>query len=333
MNAARWTRAGVGLWVVWASGCASHADRDADDTPHAVVDVQIDSVRVATVAAEVQLAGTTQALRQETVGAPIPGRVAAFQVLEGDAVQAAQVVARIETEESAAALRGAERLLDDATGDAARSRAQDELARARAARTWVDVRAPFDGVVSVRHLHEGEWSAAGAPILTVVDLHSLVFVGRAPAPVLARLRTGQEAGLRFPGVPDRSYRARVEAIAPALDPESQTAAVRCRILDGDAGLRADLFGSAAVVVDVRRDAACVPARALRRDDETGACDVVEAVGDSLAVVRAVQTGVESGGLVEITGGAVRPGMHVLVVGAHGLPDSTRIRAVAADAAP
>lgn len=333
MSAVHWRTAAVVLWIASASGCASNSGNETEGAPHALVDVQIDSVRVATVAARVEIAGTTQALRQETVGAPISGRVAELAVLEGDAVRPAQVVARIETEESAAALRGAERLADDAADETARIRAQSELARARAARTWVDVRAPFDGVVSVRHLHEGEWSAAGAPIVTVIDLHSLVFVGRAPGPVLARLRSGQEAALRFPGMPDRTYRARVEAIAPAVDAESQTAAVRCRILDRDTGLRADLFGSAEVVVDVRRDAACVPARAVRRDDETGVCTVVEAVGDSLAVVRTVQAGVESDGLVEITGDVVRPGMHVVVVGAHGLPDSTRIRAVAPDPAP
>lgn len=334
MNAIKCRAAAVAWLVLAAAGCASHSDDEAaENAPRAIVDVQIDTVRVATVAARVQIAGATQALRQETIGAPIAGRVAELAVLEGDRVLPAAIVARIETEESAAALRGAERLVDDAADDPSRTTAQEDLARARAARTWVDVRAPFAGVVATRHLHAGEWTAAGAPLLTVVDLNSLVFVGRVPGPTLARVRAGQDAELRFPAVPGRVFHARVDAIAPAVDPQTQTAAVRFRILDHDTGLRADLFGSADVVVDVRRDAICVPARALRRDDETGECAIVEAVGDSLAVLRAVQAGVESDGLVEISGDAVRSGMHVVAVGAHGLPDSTAIRAVTPDAAP
>ena len=142
---------------------------------------------------------------------------------------------------------------------------------------------------------------------------------------MSRVHAPQEAVIRFPAWPGRVFPARVESAAPAVDPTSQAAEVRLRFTERATPLRVDLFGAADVVVDVYRDALCVPRRALRHDDETGASSVVEAVGDSLAVVRSVVPGVEADSLIQISGVAVRRGMHVVGVGAHGLPDSTRLR--------
>ncbi len=307
------------------AGCRHAAEEDDPGSVQPVVDVQVDTVRVATLRERVQVTGSTRALRQETIGAPVAGRVAHLAALEGDVVQAGALVAQVETEESAAAVRGAERLVGDATTEEERVRAGADVERARTLRTLLDVRAPFDGVVAVRHLHEGEWVAAGAPLVTVVDLGSLVFVARVPPRFLSRIHPPQDADIRFPAWPGRAFRARVESAAPAVDLASQAVEVRLRFVDRATPLRVDLFGAADVVVDVHANVLCVPRRALRRDDETGACTVVEAVGDSLGVVRAVTAGVETDSLIQITGPTVRRGMRLVGVGAHGLPDSTRLR--------
>ena len=86
-----------------------------------------------------------------------------------------------------------------------------------------------------------------------------------------------------------------------------------------------MFGDAEIVLKRHSAALLVPDGAVLRDDETGQHTVVEAVGDSLGVVRTVEIGVETPDTVEIRGAGLRPGMHIVVEGQYGLPDSTSIR--------
>jgi len=106
---------------------------------------------------------------------------------------------------------------------------------------------------------------------------------------------------------------------------AQMAEVRLRFTTHPLDLRADMFGTADIVVQQHDGLLLVPDAAVLRDDENGEHTIVEAVGDTLAIARQVQTGIETSDTGEIRGPAVHAGMHVVVAGHYGLPDSTRIR--------
>jgi hypothetical protein len=58
-----------------------------------------------------------------------------------------------------------------------------------------------------------------------------------------------------------------------------------------------------------------------RDDESGVYTIVEAAGDSIGVIHQVEIGIETPETVEIFGNGIYSGMHLIVEGHYGLPDS------------
>lgn len=292
-----------------------------------VVEVKIDSVRLGSIPEVIGATGTTKVLRQENIGSPIDGKITALRVLEGEAVKPGEVIAMVETKESLAALTGAELLLARANNSEDKTRAEAALARARQNQTAVAIRAPFNGVVITRTMNEGEFVAAGGALVTVIDLSSLRFMAKLPARELSRLKLGQEAEVSFQSWPDKIFRCRVENLKPQIDPLAQMAEARLRFLAVSAELRSEMFGQAEIIVGQHENVFLVPDQAVVRDDETGTHTIVEAVGDSLGVIREVEVGIETPTTVEISGEGLRAGMHIIVEGHYGLPDSTRIRIV------
>ena len=310
------------LLVACGNGIREDEENETAVTP--VVEVKIDSVRVGTIPETVGVTGATKVLRQENIGSPIDGKVTSLRVLEGDAVKRGQVIAVVETKESLAAMTGAQMLLGRAQTAEEKTRAESALQLAQKQTTALEIRAPFDGVVVSRALNEGEFVAAGGALATVIDLRSLYFIAKAPARELARLKLGQEATVNFQSWPEKNFRCRVDNLKPQIDPVAQMAEVRLRFLSVYPELRSDMFGNADIVIGQHHDVFLVPDQAVVRDDETGVHTIVEAVGDSLGVIREVEIGIETPTTVAIAGEAIRAGMHIIVEGHYGLPDSTHI---------
>lgn len=114
-------------------------------------------------------------------------------------------------------------------GDAASASADRsaELARARGARAEVerlqalvakaDVVSPFDGIVTVVHVKEGETAAQGAAIARVADPRDLIMKFSVPKEHRGRIARGKRVELQIDGV-DHPVWATVERIADEPPP-------------------------------------------------------------------------------------------------------------------
>lgn len=304
--------------------CSRSESEEVEASVTPAVEVKIDSVRLGTIPETVGVTGATKVLRQENISSPIDGKVTSLRVLEGDAVKRGQIIAVVETKESLAAMTGAQMLLSRAQTAEEKTRAESALQLAQKQNTALEIRAPFDGVIVTRALNEGEFVAAGGALATVIDLRSLYFIAKAPARELARLKLGQEATVSFQSWPEKNFRCRIDNLKPQIDPVAQMAEVRLRFLTVYPELRSDMFGNADIVIGRHENVFLVPDKAVLRDDETGKHTIVEALGDSLGVIREVEVGIETPTTVAISGEGLRPGMHIIVEGHYGLPDSTRI---------
>lgn len=316
--------------LLFVSACGNGEGEEAEESITPVVEVKIDSVRLGTIPETIGVTGATKVLRQENIGSPIDGKVTSLRVLEGDAVKRGQTIAVIETKESLAAMTGAQMLLGRAQTAEEKTRAESSLRLAQRQNTAIEIRAPFDGVIITRTLNEGEYVAAGGALATVIDLRSLYFIAKAPARELARLKLGQEATVNFQSWPEKSFCCRVDNLKPQIDPVAQMAEVRLRFLTSYPELRSDMFGNADIVIGQHDNVFLVPDKAVVRDDETGKHTIVEAVGDSLGVIREVEVGIETPTTVAISGEGLRAGLHIIVEGHYGLPDSTRIHCTVTD---
>lgn len=95
-----------------------------------------------------------------------------------------------------------------AVGNAGESRKLAEIQE-----DYTTLRAPFDGVILVRHAELGEVTVPGTPVITLADLDHVWLRAYVNEPDIGRVRLGQEAVVTADNYPGRRYRGRVAFIA------------------------------------------------------------------------------------------------------------------------
>lgn len=157
-------------------------------------------------AAETQEALVAAAERQ--VEAARGALHAAKAALDNPAIRAAQVAA-IERQ-----INQALSVVAWSQADAARARAR--LQEAQANRLDLEIVAPFDGTIATRAAEPGEVIAAGAPIVTVVNLNQVYLRGFIPEGQIGRIRVGQPARIYL----DSNSKQPLEAVVSRVDPQA-----------------------------------------------------------------------------------------------------------------
>jgi HlyD family secretion protein len=77
------------------------------------------------------------------------------------------------------------------------------------------IRAPFDGVISAVSVSAGEWAAAGAPVVEVIDTTRWMVETRNVSELnIGRIQVGQEAEAQVLALGSSAVRGHVEAISP-----------------------------------------------------------------------------------------------------------------------
>lgn len=183
---------------------------------------------------------------------------------------------------------------------AARVEAEGRAAQARRQRSWMELRAPFDGVVAtvLRHPGEAVDGTPATPVVRLLGTSATEVSADAGAAELARVRTGDEAAASLPGG-GAPLDGRVTRVSRSVDPASGLGEVRARLAVRNGAPLLSTVGLS-VVLSVRRGALVVPSAALRRSED-GREEVVLVVKGA-AEVRPVKAGLASSGLVEILEG-------------------------------
>lgn len=210
--------------------------------------------------------------------------------------------------------------------------AQGKYAGASAQLSYSQIRSPIDGVITDRPLYPGEMAAAGTPLLTVMDISTVVARAHIPQQNAALLKAGDKADVVVPGI-DEPINGKVSLVSPALDPNSTTVEVWVQVKNPRHRLKPGTSVQLSMVARSLPDALAIPAAALLTQ-ENGATFVMVAracPGDTyVRYLCALQTNVKSGirdqDRVQITEG-LKEGDRVVASGAYGLPDKSRITAV------
>ncbi|MCP1712083.1 multidrug efflux system membrane fusion protein [Kerstersia gyiorum] len=206
--------------------------------------------------------GALEAARQVSLAAEVSGRVTRIAFESGQSVKAGQLLVQInDAPEQAerlrlqAQLRNAETVLartrvlradkvatqeqlDNAT--AARDMARGELRRVEAVIAQKAVRAPFDGVVGIRRIHEGQYLNAGDAIASLVDARTMHVNFSLDEQAVRHLHVGQPVALQLDAWPDQAFEARITAIDPMIG-ESRTVQVQASLPNETGVLRAGMF--------------------------------------------------------------------------------------------
>jgi len=351
-----------------ASAVATAASAPAQALELAAADLS--PARRAELVATLPVSGGIKAVNSAFVKAKVAAEIKALLVREGDAVQAGQLIGRLDdteyqwrlrqAEEQAAAAQAqleiAERTLANnkalvdqgfisktaldtslSSANGARASLQAAKAAAELARKAVhdaELRAPLAGLVAQRLVQPGERVAVDAKLVEIVDLSRLELEAALAPEDVVGVRVGQRATLRVDGL-DAPLAATVARINPSAQGGTRSVMAYLAVA-AQPGLRQGLFARGGIELD-RRTALAIPAAALRSEQSRPTVLVVE---QGRAQPRAVQLGargeVDFGNgrepALEVLAG-LNEGELVLRASVGSLPAGTAVQVPAAASAP
>jgi len=192
--------------------------------------------------------------------------------------------------------------------------------------SYSEIRSPIDGVVTDRPLYPGEMAAAGAPLITVMDLSHVIAKAHIPQPDASLLKLGDEATLTVPGE-DAPIEGKVSVISPALDPNSTTVEVWVQAANPKQRLKPGTSVQVSMLARTVKDGVAVPAASVLTAQD-GSATVMVIGPDNRAHQGTVKVGIHDGDRVQIVEG-VQAGDRVVTSGAYALPDKTKVTIEAA----
>jgi len=276
--------------------------------------------------------GNIESRSAVTLSTKMMGRILRIPVEVGDTVKRGQLLVEVDAAEAksaraqaqagleaaSVAVRNAERDLErfrtlfekravtqhqfeqvEAGVAAARAREAQAKASLRMAETLLSygrITAPSDGIITRKHMKEGNLAHPGAPLLTIEDPSALELLVSVPEERVSSLAPGQRASVSIDGL-GKTLSATITNVVAAGDARTRTSTVKFAFEETE-GLRPGQFASVrfdAFAEDVLSvDAGAV----LHRGQMEGVFVVVEGT----ARLRWIRTGQQAGGRVQVLAG-------------------------------
>jgi HlyD family secretion protein len=285
----------------------------------------VDAARAATDAAQ-KLVDSRQQLFTE-------GAIARKLVDEAQ-VALAQARAQLDTaQQHLTALQavGRQEVVKNAAAQVETARGHNQTVEAQVG--YSEIRSPINGVVTDRPLYAGEMANAGMPLLTVMDVSSIVARVNLSQSQAKDVKVGNEATVT-PADGSEAVTGKVTIVSPAVDANSTTVQVWVQAVNPGERLRAGASVHVTIIAATINDAILVPATAILPSDEGGSI-VVTVDETNTAHETNVQVGVREGDMVQVlyalqpdaTIEGVQPGERVVTVGGLGLEDGSKVRVV------
>lgn len=170
------------------------------------------------------------------------------------------------------------------------------LIEARIAET--EIRAPFDGVVGLRHLSEGSYANPNTKIARLVKNKPLKIEFSVPERYSGEIASGFPINFRVDGITD-TFSARVYAIEPKIDIGTRTVLVRAKYPNIKEELQPGRFTGITLQLSQTDNAVAIPTEALIPEMEG---EKVFVYKSGLAQPKYVSTGLRTESHIEITRG-------------------------------
>jgi len=198
-----------------------------------------------------------------------------------------------------------------------------------------EVVSPIDGIVTAKHIDQGNMIKVGDRIVTVADLKTVKVVVSIAEKYGAEITAGTPAELSVDAYPDRRFNASVYSVYPTLDEQTHTIQIeirldneQSRLPDGQVLLKPGMFARVALTTNRKNDAVVIP-----RDVVLGGkidkpyVYVVEHTSEQwTAHKQLVEIGIIQADKCEITDG-LKPGETLVVNGMQYLADGIEVEVV------
>ncbi len=180
--------------------------------------------------------------------------------------------------------------------------AEAELETARVLEGYTQIKAPFPGIVTARHVHPGHFlqPASGmhaTPLFTIVRSDVVRVFADIPEVSAEKAAVGTPATVRIPSLGGREYPATVTRTTKIVDPGTRTLRVEIDLVNTDRALSPGVYATVRIAAEAT-DATVLPAACILPADETHSIFLVEG---NKAVKYRVQLGRSEPGTVQVLG--------------------------------
>ncbi|MGA8343501.1 MAG: efflux RND transporter periplasmic adaptor subunit, partial [Candidatus Sulfotelmatobacter sp.] len=175
--------------------------------------------------------------------------------------------------------------------------------------SYLEIRAPFDGVVVQRNLHPGalvgpaSGQSGTQPIVQIESVSRLRVVVPVPEAYVAGVREGQQVAFNVPAYPGRTYRAPIARISHDINQNTRTMQVELDLRNADAQVTPGTFANVEWPIHRSYATLFVPSSAVTSDQQR---TFIIRVNQGKAEWVDVKTGVTVNGKTEVFGG-LQPG--------------------------
>ncbi len=181
-------------------------------------------------------------------------------------------------------------------------------------KSFLNVVAPLDGVVVVRHAVKGEPVQATTPLFAVTDTRALWLWIDVYESDIAAVKPGQKVAFAVSGNDEAAFSGAVNWIGTEVNQQTRTTRVRAELANPDGRLRANQFGQAEIQVGAEHTAVIVPKAAVQRKDGVDLVFLPQEEGGVYRPQRVMAKPTDRGDALEVAWG-LKPGQRVVTKGA------------------
>jgi HlyD family secretion protein len=224
--------------------------------------------------------------------------------------------ARLASTQAALVESKARRGKAEADVTAARARLQVAEADRSQSQAWLDyrdIRAPYNGVITLRNVHKGHFlqssssgstNKAAEPLFVMVRMDKMRINVQVPEYDAVLVKKDMPAAVRFQALPEKEFPAKVTRYTWAFDDQARTLRAEIHIDNPPSlELRPGMYANVTIRANVP-DVLTLPAAALLDEGDKMYCFVVE---DGKAVRTAVKLGVHTKQTVQVLKKQGKPG--------------------------
>ena len=187
---------------------------------------------------------------------------------------------------------------DLANVDAAKSSYKEVAANL----SYLEIRAPFDGVITLRNVNEGAYVGPGGkttdPLLILQDQNRMRLVVSVPENYTGGLNGKDQVTFSVEALPNRKFTAQVRRLAGAVDTKLRSERIEMDVYNKDKNLLPHMYANVDVPLPSRDSALIVPKTAVATSTEK--VFVVKIVNNKAEWVE-VKKGLQSGDQMEVYG--------------------------------
>lgn len=294
----------------------------------------------------ITLVGSVQPLRKSLVSAEISGIVVEYPFKQGEYVKKGEIVSSQNTNrlnlmlneavnarnESKARLRLAEdelkriselhekgivsrSQLDNAVSEKDALISRQKLLQSRINQLEYDlehtnIRAPFNGYITVEHSQVGEWLESGDSVVELIDIDNVEIKVDMPEKYVHEVKKGDQVNVTFNSLSGKEFEGKIVSIVPQADPSSRAFPVKISLENKDHVIKSSMSARVSFLLGDNIEVKLVPKDSIT--DSNGA-KMLFVVREGAAVPVPVTTGIEDETRVQVEG-EINAGEQVVVRG-------------------